>query len=145
MCLPYGIDCQIFLIQLHRSGSTLFCALSMQAGKDQPALQYPKLLAQKGRREENQSPQSRAKGGTQVVGRGVCCNCSSSVIRVGRQQCEVPQALFRLVKPVFETTYEAQPTPMPRLPQHLLPHRTHDSGMCTLNPRTFNPRPLKTA
>ncbi|CAB0884621.1 hypothetical protein FRC0424_00018 [Corynebacterium diphtheriae] len=51
---------------------------------------------------------------------------------------EVPQVLFR-----FETTYGAQPTPMPRLPQHRLPHQTHDSGIHTLNPHTCNLRTSK--
>ncbi|QRP19170.1 DnaB-like helicase N-terminal domain-containing protein [Corynebacterium striatum] len=46
---------------------------------------------------------------------------------------EVSQVLFRLMKPVFETTYGAQRTPMPKLPQHRLPHQTHDSGIHTLN------------
>ena len=56
---------------------------------------------------------------------------------------EVPQVLFRLMKPVFETTYGASPTPMPRLPQHRLPHQTHDSGIHTLNPHTCNLRTSK--
>lgn len=51
---------------------------------------------------------------------------------------EVSQVLFRLMKPVFETTYGAQRTPMPKLPQHRLPHQTHDSGIHTLNPHACN-------
>lgn len=70
------------------------------------------------------------------------CRCSQ-VIRPGVGY-EVPQILFRLMKPVFETTYGVQPTPMLRLPQHRLLHQTHDSGIHTLNPHTCNPRPLKT-
>lgn len=60
------------------------------------------------------------------------CRCTQ-VIRPGVGY-EVSQVLFRLMKPVFETTYGAQRTPMPKLPQHRLPHQTHDSGIHTLNP-----------
>lgn len=60
------------------------------------------------------------------------CRCTQ-VIRPGVGY-EVSQVLFRLMKPVFETTYGAQRTPMPKLPQHRLPHQTHDSGNHTLNP-----------
>ncbi|MFE9688043.1 hypothetical protein, partial [Streptomyces sp. NPDC006285] len=56
---------------------------------------------------------------------------------------EVSQVLFRLMKPVFETTYGAQRTPMPKLPQHRLPHQTHDSGIHTLNPHACNLRTSK--
>ncbi|MFS0181171.1 hypothetical protein ACUY2G_11865, partial [Corynebacterium guaraldiae] len=56
---------------------------------------------------------------------------------------EVSQVLFRLMKPVFETTYGAQRTPMPKLPQHRLPHQTHDSGFHTLNPHACNLRTSK--
>ncbi len=42
------------------------------------------------------------------------------------------QVLFRLMKPVFETTYGAQRTPMPKLPQHRLPHP---------NPRQWDSHP----
>ena len=59
------------------------------------------------------------------------CRCTQ-VIRPGVGY-EVSQVLFRLMKPVFETTYGAQRTPMPKLPQHRLPHQTHDSGIHTLN------------
>lgn len=63
------------------------------------------------------------------------CRCTQ-VIRPGVGY-EVSQVLFRLMKPVFETTYGAQRTPMPKLPQHRLPHQTHDSGIHTLNPHAF--------
>lgn len=53
---------------------------------------------------------------------------------------EVSQVLFRLMKPVFETTYGAQRTPMPKLPQHRLPHQTRDGGIHTLNPHACNSR-----
>lgn len=65
------------------------------------------------------------------------CRCTQ-VIRPGVGY-EVSQVLFRLMKPVFETTYGAQRTPMPKLPQHRLPHQTHDSGIHTLNPHACNP------
>ena len=64
------------------------------------------------------------------------CRCTQ-VIRPGVGY-EVSQVLFRLMKPVFETTYGAQRTPMPKLPQHRLPHQTHDSGIHTLNPHACN-------
>lgn len=64
------------------------------------------------------------------------CRCTQ-VIRSGVGY-EVSQVLFRLMKPVFETTYGAQRTPMPKLPQHRLPHQTHDSGIHTLNPHACN-------
>ena len=64
------------------------------------------------------------------------CRCTQ-VIRPGVGY-EVSQVLFRLMKPVFETTYGAQRTPMPKLPQHRLPHQTHDTPsqthILTLNP-----------
>ena len=63
------------------------------------------------------------------------CRCTQ-VIRPGVGY-EVSQVLFRLMKPVFETTYGAQRTPMPKLPQHRLPHQTHDSGIHTLNPHAW--------
>ena len=63
------------------------------------------------------------------------CHCTQ-VIRPGVGY-EVSQVLFRLMKPVFETTYGAQRTPMPKLPQHRLPHQTHDSGIHTLNPVSY--------
>ncbi|WP_148132096.1 IS3 family transposase [Corynebacterium sp. HMSC08C04] len=58
-------------------------------------------------------------------------------------QAIASQVLFRLMKPVFETTYGAQRTPMPKLPQHRLPHQTHDSGIHTLNPHACNLRTSK--
>ena len=64
------------------------------------------------------------------------CRCTQ-VIRPGVGY-EVSQVLFRLMKPVFETTYGAQRTPMPKLPQHRLPHQTRDSGIHTLNPHACN-------
>ena len=64
------------------------------------------------------------------------CRCTQ-VIRPGVGY-EVSQVLFRLMKPVFETTYGAQRTPMPKLPQHRLPHQTHDSGIHTLNPHRLS-------
>ena len=54
------------------------------------------------------------------------CRCTQ-VIRPGVGY-EVSQVLFRLMKPVFETTYGAQRTPMPKLPQHRLPHQTTTVG-----------------
>lgn len=69
------------------------------------------------------------------------CRCTQ-VIRPGVGY-EVSQVLFRLMKPVFETTYGAQRTPMPKLPQHRLPHQTHDSGIHTLNPHAFGCPPIE--
>jgi len=69
------------------------------------------------------------------------CRCTQ-VIRPGVGY-EVSQVLFRLMKPVFETTYGAQRTPMPKLPQHRLPHQTHDTPsqthILTLNPALTRP------
>ena len=54
------------------------------------------------------------------------CRCTQ-VIRPGVGY-EVSQVLFRLMKPVFETTYGAQRTPMPKLPQRRVDSRTAHQG-----------------